>query len=154
MYLIYIGTITTDIVFIDSFVTKNILCRYKRFRIANYGSVMLIEDKKWLKKLALPLPLLLVLGLGVFLVRQYHRQTKECCSMEVHLLMLSFRKASMNDTHISVECSAPAYISPNTAAKAINMSMVYAAVPDAPHIKTEAVTFVTGKQKKKLNIWR
>jgi hypothetical protein len=47
--------------------------------------------------------------------------------------------------HILVECLALVYISRNTAARAINMSMVYAAVPDVPHIKTEVVTFVTGR---------
>lgn len=109
---------------------------------------MLIEDKKWLKKSALPLLLLLVLDLEVLPVQQYHRRTRECCSTAVHLSTLSFKKASMSGTHISAECSAPAYILPNTVAKAINTSTVYAVVPDVPHIKTEAVTFATGRRKK------
>jgi len=152
MYLIYVNNITIDIAFIGldiaSFINKNVLYRYKRFRIASCGSVMLIEDKKWLKKSALPLPLLLVLDQGVLPVRQYHRQTRECCFMAVHLSMLLFRKVSMSGMHISAECSVLAYISRNTVARAINMSMVYVVVPDVPHIKTEAVTSATGRQKK------
>lgn len=109
---------------------------------------MLIGDKKLLKKSELPLPRPLVLDLGVLPVQQYHRRTRECYSMAVHLSMLSFKKALMSGTHISAECSAPAYISRSTAARVINMSMVYAVVPDVPHIKTEAVTFATGRQKK------
>jgi len=152
MYLIYVNNITIDIAFIGldiaSFVNENVLYRYKRFRIASCGNVMLIEDKKWLKKLALPLLLLLVLDQGVFPVRQFHRQMRECCSMAVHLSTLLFRKVSMSGTHISAECLVLAYISRNTVAKAINMFMVSVVVPDVPHIKTEAVTSAIGRQKK------
>lgn len=62
--------------------------------------------------------------------------------------MLSYRRASTNDMHISVACSVLVYISRNTVARAINMSMVYAVALGVPHIKTGAVTSVTGEYEK------
>jgi len=65
--------------------------------------------------------------------------------MVVHSLMLLSKKASTNVTHISAGCLARAYTLRNIAARAINTFMVYAAVRDAPHIRIEAVIFVTGR---------
>jgi len=65
--------------------------------------------------------------------------------MAVRSSTLLFKKASTNAMHISVECSARVYTLRNIAARAINMSTVYAAVQDAPHTRIEAVIFVIGR---------
>lgn len=127
------------------YLIKNVLYRYKRYKIASCGNVTLTEDRKWPKKLVPSLPLLPVLAREVLPLRRYRRQMRECCSTVVRLSTLLFKKASTSDMRILVECLALVYISRNIAARVINMSTVYAAVPDVPRIKTEVVTFVTGR---------
>lgn len=125
-----------------------VLRRYRKFKIASCGSVTLTEGRKWLRKSALPLQLLPVQDLEIHPVRQCHRRTRGCCSMVARSSMPSCRKVSTNGTHTSVVCSVLVYTLQNIVARAINMSMVYAAAPVVPRTRIGAVTSVIGEYKR------
>lgn len=79
--------------------------RFRKFKIANYGNDTHIEGRKYLKKMAT-------------------KRTSECSSMVVRSLMRLSRKDLMNDMHTLVACLVLAFISPNTAQRAISMFTV------------------------------
>lgn len=104
---------------------KRFIFRFKKYKIVDYGSVMCIVDKRYLKKTV-------------------SKHVNECCSMAAHLLMQLCKKDSMNDMLTSVGCLVLAFILLNIVRRVINTYLVWAVDLVVHHIRTSHATHVQG----------
>lgn len=118
------GTISLCIqVYLSFFI---LFFRFRRFKIVNYGRDIIIDGRKWPKKITT-------------------KRARECYFMVHPLSMPLSRRVSTKGMPTSVVCLEREYILLNIPPKVISMFMVQVVELDVLHIRIEVVILVIGK---------